>query len=107
MDALAAHKSNGQRLVIRRAKTGLEATQLAHCSLSSLTAGAIKSPINRVRSARPRYGLYSTISTPMQSEPQGVDGPGIDSLLNLQVKSMSLQMVNELQIKVLRPRIDS
>ena len=36
MDTLAAHKSNGQRLVIRRAITGFEATQFAHCGLSSL-----------------------------------------------------------------------
>jgi hypothetical protein len=59
MDALAAHKNSGQRLVIRRAIMGFEATQLAHCSLSSLTAAAIRSPINRVRSVRSRYGLYS------------------------------------------------
>jgi hypothetical protein len=42
MDTLAAHKSNGQRLVIRRAITGFEATQFAHCGLSSLTVAAIK-----------------------------------------------------------------
>src|SRR5262249_319550 len=71
MDALAADKSNGQRLVIRPPITGFEATELADRSLFSVTVAAIRSPINRaVRSARSRYGLYSTISTPMQSEPQ-------------------------------------
>ena len=36
MDTLAAHKSDGQRLVIRRAITGFEAIQFAHCGLFSL-----------------------------------------------------------------------
>jgi hypothetical protein len=47
MDALASHKGNGQRLIIRRAITGFETVQLGHCSLSSLTVAAIRLPINR------------------------------------------------------------
>src|SRR5262249_56819034 len=35
MDTLAAHKSHGQRLVIRRSITGFEATQFGHCNLNS------------------------------------------------------------------------
>src|SRR5262249_58347410 len=70
MDTLAAHNSNGQRLVIRRAITGFEATQFAHCSLfncavwsAGLDTDCIRRSWFRCRANRSRRRLASPAAT--------------------------------------------
>src|SRR5262245_22066951 len=46
MSTLAAHKSHGQRLVIRRSVTGFEATQFAHCSLTAKNVSDHRLPVD-------------------------------------------------------------